>query len=93
MELRLTPKNALLAPVIHMNGTSRESLREENHKAARAVSEAIDVLCQNGPNARDYYVYSDPAAFGIARAQHEARVQKLSAVRDELLEIGEVLWE
>jgi hypothetical protein len=75
-------------PTVHLNGTSGESLEERAFSAVQAVSSAIDAMCEAGPNARDYYMQGDTAAFDAQR-EHEDRVKRLKMVRDELREIWE----
>lgn len=75
-------------PSVHLNGTAGEVLREQYGAAATAVRQAIDAICDAGPNARDYYVQG-PDAGQIAQREHEARVAALKRVRDELATIIE----
>jgi len=81
------------APTIHLNGTSRESLLYDLSGASDALRIAIEELAETAPNARDYYVQSDPEAYRKARTEHEARMAKLQEVRADLeaimLAIGE----
>ncbi len=76
-------------PMIHLNGTSRESLLEGYIDSVNAVHHAIEVLQKNAPNARDYYLMPGDPKFEPAMAEHEARLQKLESVLAELREIGE----
>jgi hypothetical protein len=75
-------------PTIHLNGTAGEVLLDQYTSAARAVQQAIDAVCDAGPNARDYYVQGTDAALAAQR-EHEARVVLLKRVRDELAAIAE----
>jgi hypothetical protein len=78
----------MLIPTVHMNGTAGEVLRDQYAAAADAVRKAIDVVCDAGPNTRDYYVQDTDAALAAQR-EHEARVKALKVVRDELAAIME----
>lgn len=79
-------------PVVHLNGTSAEDLLGELSHAAEAIYAAIGQVCDTAPNARDYYPLG-PDAYMRARAEHEARLDRLRAVRDELLEIQENVYQ
>jgi hypothetical protein len=70
-------------PTVHLNGTSASALLESFTEQRAAVQDALTALLRNSPNARDYYV-AGPDAFRRADAEHEARIAKLTAVRDEL---------
>ena len=73
----------LTIPTIHLNGTSRESLVSQYADAASAVNTGIRALCENGPNARDYYV-TGMGTFEKAVAEHVARIAKMQEVLNEL---------
>jgi hypothetical protein len=79
-----------IAPMVHLNGTSRDELESQLAKAEGAVRLAIDAVAECSPNARDYYPLGD-TAFPMARDQHRSRLQRLEAVRAELLEIFEAV--
>jgi len=70
-------------PTVHLNGTSRSDLLKGYADAFHAISEALEVVAQARPNARDYYVQGDNA-YRQAAAEHAAREAKLRDVRDEL---------
>ena len=76
----------MILPTIHLNGTSAERLFESYHAAWRSVEEARDALGKIEFNARDYYV-QQPEAWPTARAEMQARHEKLKAVSDELMTI------
>ncbi len=78
----------MLIPTVHLNGTSGEDLLDQYGSAVEAVREAIDAVCDTGPNARDYYVQGADAALAAQR-EHETRVKALKTVRDELVAIME----
>ncbi len=78
----------MMAPTVHLNGTTGEVLLDQYMTAAKAVQKAIDAVCDAGPNARDYYVQGSDAGLAAQR-EHEARVAALKAVRDELAAIAE----
>lgn len=65
-------------PSVHLNGTSREALRDGYESAYRATAEAIDAFADNGFNARDYYVQG-PNAYSDARAERDKHLKALNA--------------
>lgn len=73
-------------PTIHLNGSSRSSLMEQYGDSWHAVKDAIKVLSQNAPHARDFYV-NGPDAFAIAQEEHIARVRALVKVSEDLYAI------
>jgi len=75
-----------LAPTVHLNGTSREALVEEYLEAIEAVNAATAAVGRITVNARDYYV-QPLGNWDIARDQHEARLQALAKVHDDLCAI------
>ena len=80
----------MILPIIHLNGTSVNSLADANDTAAHAIYAAIGALSATAPNARDYYPQGEEA-FAQAVREHTARMAHLQAVLDELLVISEHL--
>ncbi len=74
-------------PFINLNGTSRNSLLEENLKARQAITDAHEALSEAGPHPRDYQ--GRDREFQTARRQHLARLEKLDGVGKELDAIAE----
>lgn len=74
------------APMVHLNGTSQQSLLDAYKDAATAVSRAMDALVATAPNGRDYYPLGDNA-LREALVEHRARMLKLAEVKDELAAI------
>jgi len=81
------PLITVMAPTVHVNGTAREVLLEQNLNAASAVRKAIEALGQAAPNGCDYYPQG-PAAIRAAVEQHVQRVRRLLSVYDELERIA-----
>lgn len=75
-------------PTIHLNGTSADALQDSADAAARALHDALAVLIEAGPNARDYYPQGD-AAIAEARTEHDSRIARLRSVLVELTELQE----
>jgi hypothetical protein len=78
--------NAHVIPLIHVNGTSGERLRDEVFIAYGAVGTAVQALTDAAPNARDYYPLGADA-FRAAQTAHDARVRRLMEIKDELSKI------
>ncbi|MFZ4580974.1 MAG: hypothetical protein ACOYOB_21525 [Myxococcota bacterium] len=75
----------IMAPLVHLNGTSGEQLAECLHTAARKIGAAIEAIHETAPHARDYYALRDGVgAFERARDEHAARVVKMRAVLNEV---------
>lgn len=82
----------LTKPTVHLNGTSRDSLRRQYEDAGVALNAAFRKLVEASPNAQDYYV-QDCFAFASAQREHEDRLARIKSVYDEiewlLLEVAE----
>ena len=76
----------LTVPTVHLNGTSREALYEALATAAEAVYQAVEALQATYPNGRDYYPQGS-GALRQAEAEYQSRVERVSAVRAELMEL------
>ncbi len=81
-------KLELVAPTVHLNGSSGGSLFEAYIEAIDALNKARDIMIDTSPHLRDYYVSSDPNAFNKARDQHIERQGKIRMVIDELTELA-----
>ena len=73
----------LTLPTIHNNGTSPEDLAKGFLDGMRAISAAADLLCNAGPNGRDYYPQGSEA-LPAAITEHRSRLVRLEAIRLEL---------
>jgi hypothetical protein len=70
-------------PLIHMNGTSAESLTEDLCNAYTAIGDAIKALKSAAPNQRDYYPL--PVNWwDMKLADHKRRLKVLADLQDEL---------
>lgn len=74
----------ITAPVVHLNGTSREALVNGYHDAWRALQRATEAFGEVEFNARDYYV-SGNGAYADARRDRDEQLKKLSEVSAYLL--------
>jgi hypothetical protein len=71
------------APLVHLNGTSKDALFTALLNAGRAVRIAIEAVRETAPHQRDYHPLP-PAAWEQARAEWEARMASLHTVYKEL---------
>ena len=79
----------ITAPMVHMNGTSKNGLTEPIDAALEAIRAAYDALKNCGPNGRDYYNHPQaPHAMEQAQKEHRDRLLALHDLQSEL----EVLW-
>jgi len=74
-------------PLIHLNGTSRESLLDDACTACDAVRAAITALKDTAPNDRDYYPLV-PDALRRAQDEYNSRAERLGSVLRELEELA-----
>lgn len=75
------------APVININGTSKEVLMDQLvavFHAGRALEKA---LAEAAPHGRDYQT-APPGAYQMARKQHEDRMKRVSSVLKEIEDIA-----
>lgn len=77
-------------PTIHSNGSSLESLMDQNDQARAAVRKAIEALEAAAPHERDYY-QQGPRSFSIAKLEHQLRIDKLMQVQTDLEELRQHL--
>lgn len=82
----------IVKPTLHLNGSSRTALRDALLSANNRLRGAIEALHGCAPNARDYYPQGD-SAFPGAAVEHRARLERLTAVRAELVELIEHVTE
>jgi hypothetical protein len=82
-----TTGSDVVAPIVHLNGTSRDALIDQLRDAYHALDTAIRAMRAATPHDRDYYISGDPTAGQRARLHHSARVSALESVQDDLVEI------
>lgn len=70
-------------PVVHLNGTGRETLTREYTAALEAVRAAFAAVADVTVNGRDYYP-AGPGAFDAALEQHQAQLRRLGEVQEHL---------
>jgi hypothetical protein len=83
----------LTYPTVHLNGTGKQGLLDQQLDMMRTIRKALDSLRQNFPHGRDYYTQDAGAVQGPsyqkARREQESRIERLQAVYDEIESIAE----
>ena len=87
-----TPETTILAPTLHLNGSSYERLYELHAEAADVLRIALDKLAEAAPHGRDFYVQEDDA-YSKARDQYVARCDRIRSVLAEVEQIMESLTD
>lgn len=82
----------MIAPVVHLNGTSREELEKQLRGAVEGLQRAREEMEDASPNQRDYYLLGQ-AAWVQAHREHQLRVAKVREVEVELTQILEVVLD
>lgn len=77
----------LIAPIVHLNGSSKNMLHREYSEAAKAVREAEEAIRKIETHDRSYYVHPEEGAGVKARDQRRKWSQMLDNVYNELLAI------
>lgn len=72
----------VIAPIIHLNGTSADRLKEALSEAYLRLGDATEALRQCCPNGRDYY--PEPGRMKLAEEQHYRRIKVLRDLQAEL---------
>lgn len=85
--MEIKTESGLVAPIVHLNGSSKADLLKHYREAYEALHDAQVVVQTTWPHARDYYVSSDLDAAKKAMEQHHSRIQRISAVLTELKEL------
>lgn len=76
----------MIKPTVHLNETSKESLRRDYEAAQTALMGALEALAGMSPNARDYYPQG-PGAFDRADDDHQDRMNRVRKVLEEVQEL------
>jgi hypothetical protein len=72
----------MILPIIHLNGTSKESLLEMRERLYAALGDAEKALCAMVPNGRDFY--PSPGLMDQAVSQHQRRLKMLGSLIAEI---------
>jgi hypothetical protein len=74
------------APFIHLNGSGRPRLIEQLTDVHEAATALLEALSRATPHGRDYYPLGD-RAFQRARAEHQARIAKVTDILTDVADI------
>jgi hypothetical protein len=77
----------LIIPTIHLNGTSKKELLEQQADAREAIMNAMMVLRKAVPHSHDYYPQGD-GAYLKAAEQYGIQQKRLQDTYDELMQIS-----
>lgn len=83
-------------PTVNLNGTSRESLIEQQTDVLNALYEVQEALRHAVPNGRDFVPQGSPAAreaLSAALREHYSRVQRIREISEEVMAIAEHLQQ
>lgn len=72
----------LVVPIVHLNGTGKESLLEARERCYEQLRLAAVALADMGPNGRDYY--PEPGRMERAIDQHNRRMGWLRQIMTEI---------
>lgn len=72
----------LVVPIVHLNGTSKDSLLEMREAFYSKLRDAERGLREMAPNGRDYYLVD--GLFEKAMVQHKRRMDMLKKLFDEI---------
>lgn len=79
-------REELSMPVVNLNGTSREELKQQCYDAVNALTIVGQQLNLMTPHGRDYQTIGFER-YELARSQHLDRVRSIEAIKDEILAI------
>jgi hypothetical protein len=71
-----------IIPIIHLNGTSKESLLDGYFEVYKALKFSVDKLYDAAPNGRDYYIYGE-GAFEKAKETDKGVFNRLLSLMDD----------
>ena len=73
-------------PTVHINGTSRDDLENQQIAVVHAADKLLTALSNASPHARDYYVQDDMAAVEAAR-EHRVRIEAVVKIYNDAMDI------
>ena len=76
-----------VAPIVNLNGTSREELINQIQQANAAINNAIDALMDAMPHGRDYQL-NKSGEYEVARGAHLAKIEMLHEIKAHNTLIG-----
>ena len=76
-----------IAPIVHLNGTSKNRLMGQLREACDALHTATGALIEASPHQRDYYpLHSE--TWRQAREDHRERIRVVEEMRNDLMAIA-----
>jgi len=75
-------ESEIVVPVVHMNGTAKSDLIEQQSEVYLQLSNVLDAMRAAAPNGRDYY--PAPGLMEKAIAQHMRRMGVITGLMDEI---------
>jgi hypothetical protein len=82
----------MIAPTVHLNGTSKADLLAGYRKALDAFEVLIDAMKEIAPNGRDYYPQS-PEAIYEAMEDHTYRFVQIRHIKSQIEAIAKKVSE
>ena len=79
----MTTTRQIVHPIVHLNGTGKDTLIEQRTLAYTALRMAVNGLKQMAPNGRDYYPV--PGLLEDAVHQHMDRLRVINEIMDDLV--------
>lgn len=72
----------MVFPSVHLNGTSKDALREQAVEACEALEAALKKMAEAAPHGRDYYPQGEVLVVQ-AQVEHRFRMQAVEQVASE----------
>jgi len=72
----------MVFPTVHLNGTSKNALREQALDAVEALDKALKAMAEAAPNGRDFYPQGE-VVLVQAQVEHRARMKEVEQVASE----------
>ena len=77
-------------PRVHLNGTSKLDLLNQQLEMLAALRLAANVMAQHAPHGRDYYVIGSEAT-SVAFSEHMARRAALDGIIQDIEHIAQAI--
>lgn len=76
------------APMIHLNGSGKETLRANWRDAYEALAASLEAVARTAPHMRDYYPMENAdEVYRLAREDHERRMNDIQKMLREFEEL------
>ncbi len=80
----MSDPEAIVAPTVNINGSSKKDLQSQQKTAYIALSDALEAMLKAAPHSRDFQTAPE-GAFETARAQHDARLAVVGRLQADYL--------